>query len=642
MKKIILICIVLICTSLIAGTVIDSLKTKLHNVPEAERVSIYRQLAEMYGVASIDEATLYAQKAMETAKKIENDVLIKQAVLTTAQIFFEAANYDDTIELLVPITNQINDTELTTETIEIIDLLTRAYEKSANYVQAITASMQLMNLAQKSDNQEVQALSRLRTGSLYLLSSQLDMANEFLAKSYYDYNALADEDGVSKVLREQAKLYIYEKKYQLAGDTLLEAFKIQKKLDNRVALTEILSAIANLHHQAKNYELMKKYYQQALELSREQASKERIAINLSGLGKAYELLGNFGRALEHEKEALNISKELGNTKLIEQNYAVLSETYARLGDYKKAYQFGQRSFAIHDSLFDAELSTELAKMSNKYEAILRNEKIESLTESQAIQTKTIKSEKNKNKKLKSEIIRSSEKIILLKQLQLMKETQSQNFKKFVWIGIVATMLLILLLYSRYRIKVKSQKQIERKNEELKVAYTQLEGLANTDTLTSLANRRSILIKLKGEEKRYKRYGAKFCLILCDIDHFKNFNDNYGHDCGDFVLFSVANFFKNKVRNLDTVSRWGGEEFLILLPDTDLNGAKVLGEKLRTGIAESVFFYKGNRHSISLTFGISIFEKPMDIDKCIVAADIALYKGKEKGRNQVVIAPSNMD
>ncbi len=189
-----------------------------------------------------------------------------------------------------------------------------------------------------------------------------------------------------------------------------------------------------------------------------------------------------------------------------------------------------------------------------------------------------------------------------------------------------------------------QKALTLQNEELmrKTALIEeqarkLERLASRDFLTGLSNRRDFMEKAHQEEKRIRRTQTCFALILIDIDHFKKVNDTYGHDVGDNVLVSVAQCLQQGLRAQDIVARWGGEEFICLLPETELGGARHVGEKLRTMIESRCQTCDGNRVSVTATLGISLFDGSCSIDACIGRADVALYEGKKRGRNQVQVA-----
>lgn len=176
------------------------------------------------------------------------------------------------------------------------------------------------------------------------------------------------------------------------------------------------------------------------------------------------------------------------------------------------------------------------------------------------------------------------------------------------------------------------KEINQKNEQLKEAYDNISRAAMTDLLTGLPNRRYMIEKIKDEMARFKRYGRVFSFILGDIDFFKKINDRFGHECGDYVLKAIAELMKSKLREQDIVCRWGGEEFLLLLPETDLNGALAIAERLRKGIEALKMVYEGSSVKVTITMGVAVFSKDSGVDEAIKKADDALYIGKGKGRN----------
>ena len=164
---------------------------------------------------------------------------------------------------------------------------------------------------------------------------------------------------------------------------------------------------------------------------------------------------------------------------------------------------------------------------------------------------------------------------------------------------------------------------------------ELERLANIDSLTGLVNRGAILRKLGEQTKYANRYREEFSLDMLDIDHFKKVNDQYGHLTGDDVLEQVAILVRQDIREADTAGRYGGEEFIIILPRTDLSSALNVAERVRKTIETSEMKdSKGNVFGITVSQGISIYQPGEDEYSLISRADNALYKAKENGRNRV--------
>ena len=173
----------------------------------------------------------------------------------------------------------------------------------------------------------------------------------------------------------------------------------------------------------------------------------------------------------------------------------------------------------------------------------------------------------------------------------------------------------------------------------------LEKLANFDSLTGLYNRRAILDKLNELINLANRYKEDFSLSMLDIDHFKKVNDRYGHLTGDEVLEKIAVLIRRNIRETDIVGRYGGEEFIIILPKTNLSSAWVVAERLRNIIEKAELKDSaGNAFTIAVSQGLVGWERDEDAASLISRADAALYKAKEKGRNrvQILLGPSLID
>lgn len=181
----------------------------------------------------------------------------------------------------------------------------------------------------------------------------------------------------------------------------------------------------------------------------------------------------------------------------------------------------------------------------------------------------------------------------------------------------------------------SKKQLEYYAEKLKEKNEKLKKLSRFDSLTELYNRRYMTLKMKEEQSRYNRNKKTFCFVLADIDHFKKINDTYGHDCGDYVLKNISQMMKDIIRTQDSIARWGGEEFLFLLPETNISEAQKFAQRVKKRLEKMILECEGEKIMISMTFGISAYNN-RGIDEAIKRADNALYKGKKTGRNKVVI------
>jgi len=178
------------------------------------------------------------------------------------------------------------------------------------------------------------------------------------------------------------------------------------------------------------------------------------------------------------------------------------------------------------------------------------------------------------------------------------------------------------------------KEKERLQEELA-------HMAMYDALTDILSRRALLEQVEVERQRTRRYHRDLSLLMIDIDHFKKVNDTYGHIIGDIVLREIAQTLKKQTRRSDYVGRYGGEEFLIILPETILNKALVLAEKLRKRVAELIIPADGHvLKGITVSIGASAYEDDPNVDEFISRSDKWMYKAKANGRNQVQPQPND--
>lgn len=185
-------------------------------------------------------------------------------------------------------------------------------------------------------------------------------------------------------------------------------------------------------------------------------------------------------------------------------------------------------------------------------------------------------------------------------------------------GVIITGLYLLASYQNYLRQAEGKASV-------------LERLAYTDTLTGIANRRQMELYISNEILREQRYGRAFSVILIDIDNFKTVNDSYGHDVGDRVLKNLAETVQSRTRASDHVGRWGGEEFVLIAPETDLNEACALAEHICAYVRDSVLL---ENHPLTLSLGVASFQADDSVTSLIKRADEALYAAKQSGKNRV--------
>lgn len=193
------------------------------------------------------------------------------------------------------------------------------------------------------------------------------------------------------------------------------------------------------------------------------------------------------------------------------------------------------------------------------------------------------------------------------------------FIQNLFFGNIIIILILIFIY-----------YVLQMNDKLKL-------IASTDKLTKLLNRNKFYEITNNEIDRAKRYKRPLSVVMFDIDHFKRINDTFGHNIGDYVLKTLSKIIKENIRKQDWAFRWGGEEFIVLLPETDIDGAYIAAEKLREAVEEYIFDKVGR---VTISLGVATYNEEIDknnIESFINRVDEALYKAKESGRNKVVIA-----
>lgn len=191
-----------------------------------------------------------------------------------------------------------------------------------------------------------------------------------------------------------------------------------------------------------------------------------------------------------------------------------------------------------------------------------------------------------------------------------------------------------LALSRHR---KNQDELVAVNRLLNLQNKRFEDLAKTDLLTGVLNRLGIRDSLREGLENWRRYRTPFSLVLIDIDNFKKINDDHGHDIGDMILIATAKLLRDSIRKSDLLARWGGEEFMLVCPRTNIDEAHAVAEMLRKKLAETQLH---SRIKITASFGVATMSQP-NLDHMFKQADEALYDAKNSGKNKVITSSDYM-
>ncbi len=293
-------------------------------------------------------------------------------------------------------------------------------------------------------------------------------------------------------------------------------------------------------------------------------------------------------------QAITLAQQNEDNKGLSEAYKQISDYYSDKGDYKSAASYFQKYLALHELIFSQERTDKICELEVRYAASQKEKELELL--------------RKENK---------------LHELEIAK---SRNERNFVILILVLIVTLVIVFLNRYRLNIKLHKKLDEINK-------QLHDLIETDPLTELYNRRFLVAKIEYLKCQFERNKISFSVLMGDLDNFKGVNDTYGHNLGDRALEQLAETIKETVRKQDFVGRWGGDEFMLILPETDDEGAQTIAYKIENTISQTLFGDHHQKFKMGITFGFSEYNTEQTVDELIKKADISLYVRKEERKGK---------
>ena len=450
------------------------------------------------------------------------------------------------------------------------------------YQQALERVLQAQGLYEKLGDEAGIAACLSTTGTIYLNLDQYDSAFATYQRALEIAERRGDENRVGIVLTNLGTTSLGMNRPEQALGYLQRSLEILQRTGSELSVLTALGNIGGAQRRLAHYDEALATNERIIALAEKFDSKVRLADALSDTGQILMLLKRYDEATPYLTRAVNVAradKLKRNERETELQWVKLEE--AR-GNFQAALQHFYNEDALRSELFTEERARVTAELQQKYEAEKKERELEA------------------------------------RALQLVAQRNARNF-------FVATSLLVFVIavanYGRFRGK--------RREAEL------LDRLVRTDALTGLSNRRALMESFAQEQKRVQRGAAPFSVVLADVDHFKQVNDRFGHDIGDEVLKRVAASIRTSARDVDRPARWGGEEFLVLLPECARNEAVAIAERMRTRLHELCVDANGQALQVTASFGVSSLDGGEALDACIRRCDEALYKAKHAGRDHVV-------
>lgn len=430
-------------------------------------------------------------------------------------------------------------------------------------------------------------------GTSFRRMGEYDKAIEYLELSENEFTAPGDSYRLGFLLQQKAFVYGEQGKTVDAKQLLERVRKLYQQIGESAFVTAIdidLLWVANLEQRySQSVELAAQILPQLAQLAQKPGGAQVVNQGLFYLYYA-EALSATGQAAAAQQMFLQAEAELlaiNSPRYLLWLQRAWSAAQARAGDYAEAYQRLVAANKLQEQLNNQAKQQRESLLRYQFDSALQAEKNQQLT---------------------------LENKLSLQQVQTLESAQRWQY---IAIGLFILLALIALFYAI--------SQIQRNR--------QLHRLAMTDELTQVANRRSILWFAEQVRQRSELSLEPWCLVLIDIDFFKQCNDNYGHDAGDQVLQQTAQAMKSLARSTDRLGRTGGEEFLFVLPQTRLDAAIDIAERLR-GVVAALQFSAYPAIRISVSLGVTQAGRQEDVREVMSRADHALYQAKAAGRNQV--------
>lgn len=601
-----------------------------------ERLDILLELSEYHVSRHPQKVILYATRALELARELDSKVAMGRSHIQRAGGFLQSGNLDGARE------DYRAGLRIGSES-EHHGLMGAALNGVAAVALKRGDSTNALANFQRAIRHIRQAGDRLRLAGIFnnislihYRSGELRKALDFMLKALRIYEKLDQQPGVGIVLNSIGNVYNRLNNPDQAMSHFQSALKIALETDNlqlavvcRVNIGEIhkdrghfseaMAKFVSAHTDAKKLDSLDymavclnnigdvfhrrglwrdalNSYQQSLELFQRMNAKPRMVASHLNMGNLYLDLNRLDLAETHLKLAVRLAVDTESRSMHRDAVWSLIRLYENKKDLAKALKHYREYTTLQTLLFSRENYAQLLALQAEYES---------------------------EQRLSAQ--KSEESSIRIRQLDRKRRILVTLFL----IAVLAMGIMILLfLYRRHRLRTRTEM-------ELREAYARMERIARFDNVTRLYNRHSILERIDIEMVRMGRTWRPFCLIMLDVDDFKSVNDTYGHECGDRMLRHLAELVRNHLRQADVAARWGGDEILIMLPETDMEGGAVLAGKLRSLVEATPMDYRNRKISLTVTMGINVYNRPGPVNECIRGADRAMYAGKKMGKNTVV-------
>ncbi len=541
-----------------------------------------------YALALNLDALNHATDGLQSVRAVTDEDLRMRLIIARAAALDIGGQSDQSVKLLNEVLVQLeahpNEQRLLDALIargEAYTTLSRTAEALADLRRAYTIAPQQSLFKERAD-----VASAL--GNLYSDMQQRDDATYFYQEAIARHRESNNHFKLSVETYSLANVRLAQKQFDSAKALMQESLEHSQKIDDFQGVAFARFGLAEIAREKGLYADSYNDYLFAMRWFRDATDKPSLIMCLRGLALAKLARGEKKAALADIKEADQLAASISDKRLLMRTNQTYADILKQSGDFAGAYDRLQLYHQLYEELIQEGTSLTTAELRVKFES---------------------------ERKQQENMLLQKENALKAAELQ---QQQARNNVYLLASSLLLVVIGFLMLFA-----------YKQKQTRLKLML-----LAETDTLTALYNRRRVLELAEVEFERSRRYGVEFCVAILDLDHFKYINDHYGHDCGDTVLKTFAQICKRTLRQTDIVGRWGGEEFVALLPHTHVSTAVTTLDRLRVRLAEYPIPYQGQELHVTVSVGVAQLQGDADFNVLLNRADQALYSAKSQGRNGV--------